>query len=94
VAGLANNALNGDFNCDKACDGGAIGQMIDGMRGVSPGVVTAASNPNLGGNQGRGTQLPQPSAGRVVKGDTPIAEGLRSVLSSPGTWPPIKASAI
>lgn len=96
VGGIANNLMNGGLDFGKVYDGGAVGQMIDKMRGVTPGPVTGASNPNLNGNQtSRGSIVPMAAgAGRVQNDGTPsLADAFNTIISQPGVWPPVRASA-
>lgn len=94
--GIASNLAEGTESFSSPYDGGALGQMIDGVRGVKPGAVTGRSNPNLGGNQNRNTQLaPTPGYGRVQDADAQpdLGSALTKILSAPGVWPPVRASA-
>lgn len=81
VGGIAKNALSyGGLGFDKPYDGGLVGSALDAARGVSPGAVTGASNPDV--NQGfrasRNDSTPAPG--------TPNASGLAaSILPQPLT---------
>lgn len=96
VMGVVNHLADGTSSFSSPSDGGAFGQMVDGFRGVKPGAVTGRSNPNQGGNPGRGTIQPMAAGyGRVEDADNQpdLGSTLTKILSAPGVWPPVRASA-
>jgi hypothetical protein len=76
--------------------GGFIGRGIDVASGSVPGKQTGwyqtPERAPIGGEK-----IPIASSGRIVRDDdqaSPLADSLRQVLSSAGSWPPVKVKAI